>query len=160
MKKKYLIWLVSGVPAVVVILTLAIVGISGDEGTKPAAGGGAPELKSDASRPRQPQQRASKKTTQAIPSTALGQMAIAFEGQPNKERIKQQLDTAMRMYSVPITGENYSRAGSVLVALSNEYGPTEMDILDYMIRSHVPGVSITFPNAAGLSVAFLSAGDR
>ena len=105
-------------------------------------------------------QRKTDQTAPSISSKALGQMEIAFEGQPSKERIKRQVDTAMRMYSVPITEENYSRAGSVLVALSNEYGPSEMDILDYMIRSHVPGVNITFPNAAGLSVAFLSAGDR
>jgi hypothetical protein len=56
--------------------------------------------------------------------------------------------------------ENYSRAGSVLVALRKENGTPEIAILDYMIRSHVPGVNVTFPEAAALSSAFLKAGDR
>ena len=96
----------------------------------------------------------------ASQSEALRTMEIAFEGRHSKAQIKRKLDIALQLYSLPITEENYSRAGSTLVALSNEYGPTEMDILDHMIRSHVPGVNITFPNAAGLSVAFLPVGDR
>ena len=35
---------------------------------------------------------------------------------------------------------------------------TEMQILDYMIRSYVAGVSLSFVDAAALSAAFLAAG--
>jgi hypothetical protein len=39
-------------------------------------------------------------------------------------------------------------------------GFTEMQILDYTIRSHVPGVNMDFPSPAGAAAAFLQAGDR
>ena len=90
-----------------------------------------------------------------VPNDPLSQMEIAFEGNFSRSQIKSRLDRAMHLYKVPITNENYSRAGSTLVALRKQIGPREMDILDHMIRSHVPGVSITFPGAAGLSAAFL-----
>jgi hypothetical protein len=46
------------------------------------------------------------------------------------------------------------------VALRKSNGVQEMAILDYMIRSHVPGVTLTFPEAAALSAVFLKNGDR
>ncbi len=95
-----------------------------------------------------------------FPSDPLEQMEIAFEGNYSKDQIKARLDRAMDLYGVAKTAENYSRAGSVLVALRKEIGPREMDILDHMIRSYVPGVAIDFPKAAGLSAAFLAVGDR
>ena len=87
-------------------------------------------------------------------------MEIAFEGSPTVSEIQGALDRAMLLYGVPLTEENYSRAGSTLVALRKEIGPSEMDILDYMIRSHVVGVNISFPESAGMSAAFLAAGDQ
>jgi len=74
--------------------------------------------------------------------------------------VKQRLDKAMKLYKLRLTKENYSRAGSVLVVLRREIGPSEMAILSYMIRSHVPGFVINFPEAAALSASFLAAGDR
>ena len=91
---------------------------------------------------------------------ALGQMEVAFEGDYTRAQIKQRLEKAMQLYKVPITEENYSRAGSTLVALRKQNGTKEMAILDHMIRSHVPGVNVDFPSAAGLSAAAIKIGDR
>ena len=93
--------------------------------------------------------------------SALQQAEIAFEGNPSATEIERQLDRALTLYGrVPLTNENYSRAGIVLVVFRREYGVPEMAILDYMIRSHVPGVEFTFADAAALAVSFLRAGDR
>jgi len=94
------------------------------------------------------------------PSDPLAQMEIVFKGNYSKAQIKERIDKAMKLYNVPLTNEYYSRAGSVLVELRKEIGPSEMAILSYMIRSHVPGVAIEFPEAAGLSASFLAAGDK
>lgn len=91
---------------------------------------------------------------------ALGQMEVAFEGSYTRAIIKQRLEKAMQLYKVPITEENYSRAGSTLVALRKQNGIREMAILDHMIRSHVRGVNVDFPSAAGLSSAAIKTGDR
>jgi hypothetical protein len=91
--------------------------------------------------------------------TALEQMEIAFEGNPSQSKIKGKLDRAMNLYGMSKNETNYSRAGSVLVTLSNNSGFTEMEILDFMICSHVEGVNISFPDAAALGTSFLSAGD-
>lgn len=102
----------------------------------------------------------SSETSAGAPSDPLDQMAIAFVGGYSRSEIKSRLDNAMGLYGLGLTSDNYSRAGSVLVALQNEFGPAEMDILDYMIRSYVPGVEISFPDAAALAVSFLSSGDQ
>jgi hypothetical protein len=92
--------------------------------------------------------------------TALEQMEIAFEGGYKKEEIKVQLDKAMELYGLTLTEENYSRAGSTLVALRQKNRTKEMDILAYMIRSHVPGVKMHFAEAAGIASAMLVGGDK
>lgn len=94
------------------------------------------------------------------PTDALSQAELAFVGGYTREHIKDRLGTALRLYGLPTTEENYSRAGSALVALRKQNGTPEMEILDHMIRSHVNGVNISFPDAAGISSAFLAAGDR
>ena len=91
---------------------------------------------------------------------ALGKMELAFVGGHTRGQIKRQMDRAMRLYGLPITEENYSRAGSALVALRKQNGTAEMEILEHMIRSHVPGAKLTFPTAAAISSVFLVAGDR
>jgi hypothetical protein len=62
------------------------------------------------------------------------------------------------VYGAEVNEENYNRAASALVALRKENGVPEMQILDYMIRSHVPGVKLTFPEAAAIASVFLKAG--
>ena len=96
----------------------------------------------------------------SIPTDPLAQMELAFVGNPHKSEIKSQLEMAMELYNLPITEENYSRAGSVLVTMRKELGVKEMDILRYMIKSHIPEVSLSFPDAAAISAVALSSGDR
>lgn len=90
--------------------------------------------------------------------TAIGQMEIAFEGGYRKEEIKARLDQAMELYGLAMTEDNYSRAGSTLVALRQKYKAREMDILSHMISSHVPGVDMHFADAASISCARLVTG--
>ena len=106
-----------------------------------------------------PSERASVRQTGVSSNDPLDQMVIAFNGSYSKTQIKKRIDKAMELYNLPRTKENYSRAGSALVALRKEVGPNEMDILSYMVRSHVQGVNMDFPSAAGLAAAFLSVGD-
>ena len=70
-------------------------------------------------------------------------MEMAFDGNPTVSEIQPVLDRALRLYGMPITEENYRRAGSVLVALRKEFGPSEMDILGCVISSHVPGADMS-----------------
>jgi len=91
--------------------------------------------------------------------TALQQMTIAFDGNYSEKEIKDKITEAMVLYNVPITEENYSRAGSTLVALRQQHGIEEMIILDYMIKKlHTPNIKMTFPEAAGWSVTVLKTG--
>ena len=92
--------------------------------------------------------------------TALQQMEIAFEGGYTVQQIKPVMDKALELYGVPTNEENYSRAASTLIVLRKENGTREMDILDYMIRSYVPGVKVQFPEAAAISSVFLVSGDK
>lgn len=93
--------------------------------------------------------------------TSLEMMELAFVGGYSEAEIKSQMDRAMTLYNVPLTEEYYGRAASSLVTLRKDTGVSEMDILDYMIRSHVPGVNIKFPEIAGLSAVILqNGGDR
>lgn len=95
-----------------------------------------------------------------VSTDPLNQMEIAFEGNYTRLQIKQRVEEAMDLYNVPKTQENYSRVGSVLVVLRKETGQREMDIIDYMIRSHVPDVVISFPDAAAISATFLQSVER
>jgi hypothetical protein len=99
-------------------------------------------------------------TSPTLPQNPLEQMSIAFEGRPSVASIKATLDRAMDLYGLPTTDENYSRAGSALVALRKKYGITEMEILAEMIRNYAPGVSVSFPQAAGIAAASLASQRR
>ena len=78
---------------------------------------------------------------------AIEQMEIAFIGGHSQAEIKAKIDRAMDLYDLAKTSENYSRAGSVLVALRKEYGPSEMAILDELRTS---------PRRAEISSRFFS----
>jgi hypothetical protein len=101
----------------------------------------------------------SDQTPQTVPADPVDQMVVAFEGSHTRAEIKTRLDRAMQLFDLPLTDENYSRAGSSLVALRRDLGPSEMAILDFMIRSHTPGVAINFPTMAGKAAAALASGD-
>ncbi len=102
----------------------------------------------------------SRTSAQSSEASALDLMQTAFAGGYSRSEIEQRMDIALVLYDEEITEEIYSRAGSALVALSNEFGPSEMEILDYMIRSYVAGVSLTFAEAAAIATAFLASGDQ
>lgn len=104
--------------------------------------------------------RSSTSSSSAVQSmTALQQMELAFVGNPRQSVIKPKLDRAFRLYGVEITEENYSRAGSSLVVLRQETGVPEMEILEFMICSHVPGINVDFPSMAALSATAIRVGD-
>lgn len=88
---------------------------------------------------------------------ALKQMEVAFIGNPSEQDIKTKLDQAFTLYKTERSEENYSRAGSVLVSLRKESknNVTEMEILDYMIRSHAENVNMSFPDAAAIAFTAL-----
>jgi hypothetical protein len=64
----------------------------------------------------------------------LDQMSITFDGSPSRADIQSVLDPVMQAYSTPVTEDNYSRAGSVLVKLKQDVGIPEMEVLDCMSR--------------------------
>ena len=113
-----------------------------------------------------PHQESSSPSTPAPPAASLSspdnltRMTVAFEGNYSREQIKARMDQAMTLYGLPITEENYGRASSVLIDMRQQNGVQEMKILNYMVRSHVPGVNVTFPEGAALAAVFLRAGDR
>ena len=98
------------------------------------------------------------KTTQD--KSALEIMEVVFNGNYSLPKIKEQVDKAMQLYGLELTEDNYNRVASVLVKLRQEYSVDEMDILNYMICSHINGVSMTFPDMAAISVVALTSGDR
>jgi len=89
---------------------------------------------------------------------ALTMIETVFVGDYTKAEIKSRLDVAMRLFDLPITEDNYNRAGSALVGLRKETGVAEMDILDHMIRSYVPDVKMSFPDQAAFSATSLQLG--
>jgi hypothetical protein len=91
------------------------------------------------------------------PTDPVAQMEVAFDGTPRQSEIKAQLDRAFKLYKMPATDENYSRAGSSLVALRKKTGESEMAILREAIYLHQPGVALKLPDAFGLAAAGLDA---
>lgn len=78
-------------------------------------------------------------------------MVVAFNGSPSAEAIREGMDNALTATKMPITEENYSRAGSVLVAFRKKYGINEMDIL-----ACIPG-TVTDPRVPALNFANVAA---
>lgn len=81
----------------------------------------------------------------------LDQMSISFENSPGRHQIQSVLDPVMEAYGVALTEENYSRAGSTLVAIRQEVGIPEMEVLDCMSRQRSRWGSRGFAHGAGLS---------
>lgn len=89
-------------------------------------------------------------------ANALDDMAATFDGAPSRTEIQALLDEVMVLYDTPRTEENYSRAGSTLVALSADLGVSEMNILEQMRTLYTPDAALTFPEAAALAATELS----
>ena len=89
---------------------------------------------------------------ESLPDDPITQMTIAFNGSPSSEEIQEGLDNAFAAVDFEVTDENYSRAGSVLVALRKEFGINEMEILrcipSIVTDPRLP--SISFSNAAAV----------
>ena len=76
-----------------------------------------PELP-DQEREQRPTPAAKKReNTSVAEMDSLAKMKVAFVGGRTREQIQRQMDRAMRLYGLPTTEENYSRAGSVLVTM-------------------------------------------
>lgn len=101
-----------------------------------------------------------------LPSGALEQAAIAFEGNHSASAIKARLDEAFGHFGLETTDENYSRAGSALVALRQSAQDrgcdscSEMEILSHMLRSSAWEAGMDFPDAAAFSLEAIIAGDQ
>jgi exopolysaccharide biosynthesis predicted pyruvyltransferase EpsI len=88
-------------------------------------------------------------------------MSISFAGSPSRNEIQRKVDAAFAATDTPITEENFTRAGSVLIAFRKEHGLNEMQILDCIPRRaadpRVP--SLSFPNVAAVCVSDMAAGN-
>lgn len=77
-------------------------------------------------------------TTQSTKSTneLYEKIHIAFEGEPEIEKIKPLLEAVMVNYKLPITYENIEEVGDCLVYLRqhSKVGVTEMDILKHIYQ--------------------------
>jgi hypothetical protein len=82
--------------------------------------------------------------SERAPDSALDRLLIVFQGEHSKKQIQSKLDQAFRLYDVPITEENYTRYGSILVSLRRDAGNgvTEMEILDHSISTYTPEVKL------------------
>lgn len=88
----------------------------------------------------------------------VAQAVLVFDGHLTPQQLRPVFNQAMSLYGLERNAANYESAASVLYSLKKANGTSEMAILDYMIRSHVDGVAITFASAAGISSAALRAG--
>lgn len=84
--------------------------------------------------------------------SALDKMALAFKGNHTKKEIRRKFNHAFTLFNIQKTEENYERYGSVLVSLQNEFDyTTEMEILDYAIKSYSSDISIKLGEMMALS---------
>jgi hypothetical protein len=95
-------------------------------------------------------------STDGPPSDPIDQMVIAFDGNPPKAEIEQQVNRAIELYDLPATDDSQSRIGSVLVSFKQQDGIPEMQLLDCTIQTATPGVNVSFPDAAALNAAAIT----
>lgn len=117
--------------AILVAVTLGLVGCGGDDG------GTAPP---------------------PVPDDPIEQMVVAFDGDPDPVEVRRLVDEALRLYGLPANDDYRSRVGDVLVTMSNEFSIPEMEILQCTIDSYVSGVDLELPEAIALAANFLAAG--
>ena len=118
-----------------------------------ACGGGRPATAPATPRPTAP-------PVATAPSDPIAQAELAFIGNPPQSEIRAALDAAFAIYNLESTDENYSRAGSALVALrldaEGDGHPevTEMAILAAMTAGG-GFTGLSFPEAAGFAATAL-----
>ena len=72
------------------------------------------------------------------------------------QEINDLLDRAMILYDLDPTAATRVQAKKILGKLYDQFGIRITDILDEMIRAHVPGLDINFEEAATMSASFLA----
>ncbi len=93
---------------------------------------------------------------------SLDRMELAFIGDYQRKEIKVSMDRVMKLLSVQINDENYSRAGSVLIVLRKSHGVSEMEVLTCMRQSFkhagniLHGGNTRFPDLAALCAVTVS----
>ena len=92
----------------------------------------------------------------AWPFSSLEKMELAFVGNPTISMIRRILDGVMRDHSFPISDENYSRAGSALVAIRKQTGVSEMDILRCMQTAKMGSYNVSFSDGVAICAITLS----
>ena len=89
--------------------------------------------------------------------SSLEKMELAFVGNPSIQDIKPILDSVMRDHSLAISEENYSRAGSALVAMRKEFGVSEIKILNCMHAAKMGSSSnVSFPDGVAVCAVTLA----
>lgn len=97
-----------------------------------------------------------------MPDDPLVQASLAFDGNDTAQDIRHHMDLAFAATDTPGTDDSYRRAGSTLVALKQEYGIAEMDILKCIpSKAQDPRLAQlsadpSFANVAALCTAILT----
>lgn len=86
---------------------------------------------------------------------AFEKVHIAFEGMPDKDKVKALLETVMNRYNIVINNDNVLKVSNVLVVFKNEskVGVTEMDILKHIYQNGTTDVD--YPTQAAISASIL-----
>lgn len=92
----------------------------------------------------------------SITADALDQMVVTFEGTPLRATVQAAVDAALAATNMSLSSENYSRAGSTLVALRKSTGVSEMDMLGCIPEIVNEAPNISFPDAAALCATELA----
>lgn len=86
---------------------------------------------------------------------SLDKMELVFAGDYKRQEIKGALDKVMKLHSLEINEENYSRAASALISLRKSVGVNEIDILRCMYQPGSPAKT-NFPNSAAICAVAIS----
>ena len=95
----------------------------------------------------------------ASKSEALEMLSSVFTGGYTQKDIKEKMDAVFTLYKMPITGDDYLKAGNTLTSLrkSSANGVTEMDIIMHMILADTGWQGVTFDEQAGTSARTIEA---
>ena len=90
---------------------------------------------------------------------AYAMLESVFIGTVSQQEIKEKMDAVMTFYKLPLTGDNYLRAGNTLASLrkASNKGVTEMDIVTHMIIADTGWQGVSFDDQAGISAKLLEA---
>ena len=86
-------------------------------------------------------------------------LSSVFTGGYTQKDIKEKMDAVFTLYKMPITGDDYLKAGNTLTSLrkSSTKGVTEMDIIMHMILADTGWQGVSFDEQAGTSARTIEA---